>query len=103
MSRWKLAGHPSSPMGDVIQWNWPLPGMVKAVSFCESSSNCICQNPEDWIKSRMGLLGCPASFQCLMEGVLRNISNVIVYINDLLIHTKTHEEHIRVLEQVLES
>jgi hypothetical protein len=23
-----------------------------------------------WITSPMGLLGCPASFQCLMEGVL---------------------------------
>jgi hypothetical protein len=33
-------------MGDVIQCNCPLPGMVKAVNFCESSSSCICQNPE---------------------------------------------------------
>ncbi len=55
-----------------------------------------------WITSPMGLLGCPASFQCLMEGVLRNISNVIVYIDDLLIHTKTHEDHLKVLEQVLQ-
>jgi len=55
-----------------------------------------------WITSPMGLLGCPASFQRLMEGVLRNISNVIVYIDDLLVHTQTHEEHIKVLETVLE-
>jgi len=46
MSHWKLAGQPNSPMGDVIQRNWPLPGRVLAVSFCESLSNCICQNPE---------------------------------------------------------
>jgi hypothetical protein len=50
----------------------------------------------------MGLLGCPASFQRLMEGVLRNISNVIIYIDDLLVHTQTHEEHIHVLDKVLE-
>jgi hypothetical protein len=50
----------------------------------------------------MGLLGCPASFQRLMEGVLRNISNVIIYIDDLLVHTKTHEDHVKVLEQVLQ-
>jgi hypothetical protein len=50
----------------------------------------------------MGLLGCPASFQHLMGCVLRNISNVIAYIDDLLVHTQTHEEHLRVLEQVLE-
>jgi hypothetical protein len=50
----------------------------------------------------MGLLGCPASFQRLMEGVMRNILNVIVYIDDLLVHTTTHEEHLKVLEKVLE-
>ena len=33
---------------------------------------------------------------------MRNISNVIVYIDDLLVHTKTHEEHLKILEQVLE-
>ncbi len=56
----------------------------------------------NWITSPMGLLGCPASFQRLMEGVMRNISNVIVYIDDLLVHTKTHEGHLKVLEQVLQ-
>jgi hypothetical protein len=56
----------------------------------------------NWITSSMGLLGCPASFQRLMDGVLRNISNVIVFIDDLLVHTQTHEEHIQVLEKVLE-
>ncbi len=54
-----------------------------------------------WITSPMGLLGCPASFQCLIEGVLRNISNVIVYIDDLLVHTQNHEDHLKVLDQVL--
>ncbi len=49
----------------------------------------------------MGLLRCPASFQHLMEGVLRNISNIIVYIDDLLVHTQNHEDHTKVLKQVL--
>jgi hypothetical protein len=44
-----------------------------------------------WVTSPMGLLGCPASFQRLMKGVLRNLQNVIVYIDDLLIHSDTHE------------
>jgi len=48
-----------------------------------------------WITSPMGLLGCPTSFQCLMESVMRNI-------DDLLVHTKTHEDHLKDLEQVLE-
>jgi hypothetical protein len=36
-----------------------------------------------------------------MEGVLRDIPNVLVYIDDLLVHTDTHEKHIQVLDQVL--
>jgi hypothetical protein len=59
------------------------------------------QGQYHWITSPMGLLGCPASFQRLMEGVLRNISNVIVYIDDLLVHTQNHEDHLKVLDQVL--
>jgi Reverse transcriptase (RNA-dependent DNA polymerase) len=51
-----------------------------------------------WATSPMGLLGCPASFQQLMETVLRNINNVMVYIDDVLLHTATHDEHLQVLE-----
>jgi hypothetical protein len=47
-----------------------------------------------WVTSPMGLLGCRASFQRLMEMVLRNINNVLVYIDDVLLHTATHEEHL---------
>jgi hypothetical protein len=50
----------------------------------------------------MGLLVCPASFYILMEGFLRNISNIIVYIDCLLVPTKTHEEHLKILDHVLE-
>jgi hypothetical protein len=60
------------------------------------------QGQYHWITLPMGLLGCPASFQRLMEGVLRNISNVIVYIDDLLVHTQNHEDHLKVLDQVLD-
>jgi Reverse transcriptase (RNA-dependent DNA polymerase) len=55
-----------------------------------------------WVTSSMGLLGCPASFQRLMEAVLRDIKNVLVYIDDLLVHTATHDEHLKVLEKVFE-
>jgi RNase H-like domain found in reverse transcriptase/Integrase zinc binding domain/Reverse transcriptase (RNA-dependent DNA polymerase) len=37
-----------------------------------------------------------------MEGVLRNISNVIVYIDDLLVHTQNHDDHLKVLDQLLD-
>jgi hypothetical protein len=50
----------------------------------------------------MGLLGCPASFQCLTETVVNKIENVIVYINNLLVHSASHEQHIATLGQVLQ-
>lgn len=53
-----------------------------------------------WKVAPMGLLGSPASFQRLVETALRGINNVIVYIDDLLIHSHSHEEHIKTLEKV---
>ncbi len=55
-----------------------------------------------WVTSPMGLLGCPASFQRLMETVVNGLTNVIVYIDDLLVHSATHPEHITALDQVLQ-
>jgi hypothetical protein len=56
----------------------------------------------EWITSPMGLLGCPASFQRMMEMILEKIKNVIVYIDDVLIHSKTHDQHLESLEQVFQ-
>jgi hypothetical protein len=44
----------------------------------------------------MGLLRCPASFQQLMEQVLRGLQNVLIYIDGVLIYTDTHEKHLEV-------
>jgi hypothetical protein len=40
-----------------------------------------------WLMSPMGLQGCPASFLRLVEKLMYGIDNVIVYIDDLLIHS----------------
>jgi len=48
----------------------------------------------------MGLKGGPGSFQRMMELTVAGIPNVIVYIDDLLVHTSSHAEHIRTLQQV---
>jgi hypothetical protein len=55
----------------------------------------------EWVTSPMGLLGCPATFQRLMETVVHNISNIIVYIDDLLVHSASHDKHLATLDQVL--
>jgi hypothetical protein len=54
-----------------------------------------------WFTSPMGLLGCPVSFQWLMEGELCDILNVLVYIDDILVHMDTREKHLEVLNKVL--
>ena len=56
-----------------------------------------------WITSPMGLLGCPASFQRLIEKKLDRIKNIIVYIHDIIVDTASHEHHLEVLETVLQS
>jgi hypothetical protein len=48
----------------------------------------------------MGLLGCPSSFQRLVEAVVKGIRNVIVYIDDLITHSKTHDQQIHLLRQL---
>ena len=47
------------------------------------------QEQFEWITSSMGLLGFPASFQCLMEKAINGIAACTMYIDDLLIHTNT--------------
>ncbi len=55
-----------------------------------------------WVTSPMGLLGCLASFQRLMETIVNSLANVIVYIDDLLVHSATHPEHITALDHALQ-
>ena len=59
------------------------------------------QGQFEWTCSPQGCLGAPASFQRLMETVVRGISNVIVYIDDLLLHSENHNSHLDLLDKVL--
>jgi hypothetical protein len=52
--------------------------------------------------SPMGFIGCPASFQKVMEKFMDKIKNVIVYIDDLLVHSQSHEQHLQSLEAVMQ-
>ena len=60
------------------------------------------QGQYQWVTSPMGLLGCPSSFQRLMETVVAGMPNVLVYIDDLLVHSCTHEDHLAQLNQLLQ-
>jgi hypothetical protein len=50
-----------------------------------------------------GFANAPATFPAMMNEVLRQFLNqgVVVYIDDVLIYTKTHEEHHKLLSKVL--
>jgi len=50
----------------------------------------------------MGLLGCPASFQRLMEAVVWGIDNILVYIDDLLVHSDSHKKQLELLDQLFD-
>jgi len=48
----------------------------------------------------MGLLGCPASFQRFVEAALNGLDNVLVYMDDLLVHTALHQLHREILQKL---
>ena len=60
------------------------------------------QGQFQWVTLLMGLLGCPASFQRMMEAVVMGLEGIIVYIHNLLVHSDTHEKQINILEQLFQ-
>ena len=54
----------------------------------------------EWNASPAGLVGATGSFQRLMEIVIHQLKNVLAHIDDLLVHTKDHEQQLRILDQL---
>ncbi len=50
----------------------------------------------------MGLLGCPGSFQQVIEKLMDKIQNINVNIDDLPIHSQTHKQKLDSLELVMQ-
>ena len=46
-----------------------------------------------WIGKPQGLMRAPASFSRLTDLIMEGAANVITYIDDILIHSKNHTEH----------
>ena len=46
-------------------------------------------------------MGAPASFSRLMDIIMSDADNVITYIDDVLVHSSTHELHIKHLSSAL--
>jgi hypothetical protein len=53
-----------------------------------------------WNVSPAGLIGATGSFQKLMEIVIHQLKNILAHIDDLLVHTKDHEQQLKILDQL---
>jgi hypothetical protein len=54
-----------------------------------------------WRVTPMGLQGSPASFARLMDFVMTGVKGIIMYIDDILEHSRDHEQHLKSIEEVL--
>ncbi len=54
----------------------------------------------EWKVVSMGLASAPSAFQRLVEQVVKGVPRVVVYIDDLIIHSKDHREHLATLDAV---
>jgi hypothetical protein len=54
----------------------------------------------EWKVVSMGLASAPSAFQRLVELVVKGIGNIVVYIDDLIIHSQMHDQHLQSLDEV---
>jgi hypothetical protein len=54
-----------------------------------------------WRVMPMGLQGSPASFARLMDFIMTGVKCIITYIDDILVHSRDHAQHLKSLEEVL--
>ena len=54
-----------------------------------------------WLVNPMGLKGSPSSFQRLMDLVMTELANVQCYIDDVLVHSPSEDDHLRHMRSCL--
>jgi hypothetical protein len=54
-----------------------------------------------WRTCPQGLMGAPAIFSTLMDVLLGDAKNLLTYIDDVLVHSRTHKEHLKHLSAAI--
>ena len=84
---------------DLFQGYW----QIKMDEACKEKTTFICRyGTYQFEVMPMGLMNSGATFQRMMDTILVNVSNVKCYIDDVVIHSATMEEHMVHLETVME-
>ena len=88
----RLAGSTIFSALDLQSGYWQLP-----VNPSDQAKTVFCLCPIlglfQFCRIPFGLSGPPASFQCLMDTILRDLPFVTTYLDDVLIHSSSIEEH----------
>ena len=84
---------------DLHSGYWQLP-----VNPTDREKTAFCPRPGmgfyEFCRMPFELAGAPSSFQCLMDKTLQGLSFVIIYLDDILVHSKnidTHREHLDIV------
>ena len=59
-------------------------------------------NHFEYTRSPQGIRNSPASFQRMLDAVIKELPNCYVYIDDVVVASKNHEEHLRDLQAVFD-
>ena len=84
---------------DLFQGYW----QIKMEESCKKKTTFICRyGTYQFEVMPMGLMNSAATFQRMMDKILANVDNVRCYIDDVVIHSKTKEEHVTHLKTVFD-
>ena len=85
---------------DLTSGFWQLPLDVKSKPYTSFTVPGMGQYQYKVLS--MGLKGGPGSFQRMVELTVKGLENIIVYIDDLLVHSHSHKEHRIQLQQLFD-
>jgi hypothetical protein len=97
----RLAGSTIFSTLDLQSGYWQLP-----VNKSDREKTAFCPGPGmglyQFCRMPFGLTGAPSSFQRLMDTVLRGLPFILIYLDDILIHSRTSQLHKKHLQIVFE-